>query len=929
MVGKTISHYDILEKLGDGGMGVVYKARDTHLDRFIAIKVLLPERVADPDRKRRFVQEAKTASALNHPNIVHIYDIDQQDGVDYIAMEHVQGKTLDQLIPRDGMRLNEALKCAAQIADALAKANAAGIIHRDLKPGNVMVTQDERVKVLDFGLAKLTESAGIGEDASTRTVKPTTEEGKIVGTVAYMSPEQAEGKKVDARSDIFSFGSLLYEMITGRRAFQGDTRASTLAAVLRDEPKPASQITLGLSKEVERVIRRCLRKDPAHRFQHMDDLKVALEELEEESDSGKLTALEESARHRKPRFLRPALAAAALVVLTAAGVLVWQRIQAAPLTDKDVLVLADFTNNTGEAVFDDTLREALAVQLEQSPFLKILSDGQVRQDLRLMGHPTGVRITNQVAREICQREGEKAMIGGAIVSLGKNYAITLQATNCQTGETLAREQVEAGDKEHVLRAIATATSRMRAKLGESLASIQKLAVPSEPVTTTSLEAFQAYALGRRQQSLGLSLAAIPFYRRATDLDPNFAMAYNLLGVMYCNAREYARCIEYRKKAFSLVDRVSERERLAISAGFHRQAGELTKAVEQYELLARTYPRAYAPHNDLGTIYSSTGEWEKALAEYQEAARLDPRTVYPRSNQVGLYRYLGRFDEARAVAARLVAQKLDSPSTHVALLQVAYVQGDQAEAERQIQWLAGKQEEYLGIEARGWNAAVLGQYRRAIELLERGGEMARRRNLAGMVAHFQSGEAEYLALGGNCEEARDKVRAATLPDPTPSDTLERALPLAICGDATTAQKMADDTSRQYPLHMLWKAVWRPAILAAVELNRNQPERAIKLLQSACAYERAYEFVVYLRGLAYLRLRKGAEASVEFQSILDHKGANWGPYYPLSYVGLARAAELAGDIPRARKAYLDFLALWRDADPDIPILREAKQEYARLK
>lgn len=929
MVGKTISRYDILEKLGEGGMGVVYKARDTHLDRFVAIKVLPPERVADPERKRRFSQEAKTASALNHPNIVHIYDIDQQDGVDYIAMEHVQGKTLDQLIPRHGMRLNEALKCAAQIADALAKANAAGIIHRDLKPGNVMVTQDERVKVLDFGLAKLTELAGIGEDASTQTVKPTTEEGKIVGTVAYMSPEQAEGKKADARSDIFSFGSLLYEMITGRRAFQRDTRVSTLAAVLKDEPKPASQITPGLPKEVERVIRRCLRKDPAHRFQHMDDLKVALEELKEESDSGKLTAVEASARPRKPRFLRPALAAVALVVLAAAGVLVWQRIQAAPLTDKDVLVLADFTNTTGEAVFDGTLREALAVQLEQSPFLKILSDGQVRQDLRFMGHPAGERITNQVAREICQREGEKAMIGGAIVSLGKSYAITLQATNCQTGETLAREQVEAGDKEHVLRAVATATTRMRAKLGESLASIQKLAVPSEQVTTTSLEAFQAYALGRRQQDQGLSLGAIPFYRRATDLDPNFATAYNLLGVMYCNAGEYARCFEYRKKAFSLVDRVSERERLAISAGYYRQEGELNKAAEHYELLARAYPRAYAPHNDLGIIYWSTGEWEKALAEYQEAARLEPRTAYPQSNQVGLYRCLERFDEAKAVAEKLVARKLDSPTTHVALLQVAYAQGDQAEAEKQIQWLTGKQEEYLSIDTQAANAAVLGQYRRAMGLLERGGEMARRRNLAGTAARFQSAEAEGLALGGNCQEAREKARAAAFPDPAPSDTLQKGLPLAMCGDAATAQKMADDTSKQYPLHTLWKAVWRPAILAAVELNRNQPEQAIELLQSASAYERAYEFVLYLRGLAYLRLRKGAEAAAEFQSILDHNGANWGAYYPVSYVGLARAAAVAGDIPRARKAYQDFLALWKDADPDVPILREAKQEYARLR
>lgn len=926
MTGREFSHYRIIEKLGQGGMGVVYKARDTHLDRFVAIKVLPPEAVADPEGKRRFVQEAKAASALNHPNIVTVHDIDQSDGIDFIAMEYIEGQTLDALIGRKGLKLSEALKCAVQIADALAKAHAAGIIHRDLKPRNVMVTSDGRAKVLDFGLAKLTEVAAASPEEETRTAQQSTLTGMIIGTAGYMSPEQAEGRKVDARSDIFSFGSLLYEMLTGRQAFRGENRALTLAAVLRSEPQPLGPKA---PHDLEKVVERCLRKDPDRRFQTMADLKVALEDLKEESDSGKLAVPHAPSRPRSREFLGSVPWAAVALALAAIGFFLWQRLNAAPLTDKDVLVLADFTNTTGEAVFDSTLREALAVQLEQSPFLKILSDGHMREDLRFMGHPAGERITNQVAREICQREGEKAMIGGAIVSLGKSYAITLQATNCQTGETLAREQVEAGDKEHVLRAVATATTRMRAKLGESLASIQKLAVPSGQVTTTSLEAFQAYALGRRQQDLGLSLEALPFYRRATDLDPNFATAYNLLGIMYCNAGEYAPCFEYRKKAFSLVDRVSERERLAISAGYYRQAGELNKAAEQYELLARAYPRTYAPHNDLGIVYWSMGEWEKALAEYQEAARLEPRTAYPQSNQVGLYRSLDRFDEAKAVAEKLAAQKLDSPTTHVALLQVAYVQGDQAEAEKQIQWLVGKQEEYLGIEAQGWNAAVLGQYRRAMEILDRGGEMARRRNLAGTAARFQLGEAESLALGGNCEEARRKARAATFPDPTPRDTLQKALPLAICGDAATAQKMADDTSKRYPLHTLWKAVWRPAILAAVELSRNQPEQAIELLQPASAYERAYEFVVYLRGLAYLRLRKGAEAAAEFQRILDHKGANWGPYYPLSYVGLARAAALAGDIPRARKAYQDFLALWKDADPNIPILKKAKQEYTKLR
>ncbi len=923
MTGRTIAHYEILDKLGEGGMGVVYKARDTHLDRFAAIKILPPEKVADPERKRRFVQEAKTASALSHPNIVHVYDIDREDGVDYIAMEHIQGRTLDQLIGRKGLKLSEALRYGVQIADALSRAHAAGIVHRDLKPGNIMVDEHGLVKVLDFGLAKLTEPA-FGEGESTRTLKPATEEGTILGTVAYMSPEQAEGKSLDARSDIFSFGALLYEMITGRKAFQKESKTSTLAAILVQEP---AALSAEVPHDLEKVIRRCLRKDPAHRLQTMADLKVALEELKEESESGKLPAVKAPAAAVNRR-LWPVLAVVGFLALAAGGFLAWRRTRAAPLTDKDVLVLADFTNTTGDPVFDGTLREALAVQLEQSPFLKVLGGEQVRQDLRLMGRAPGERITTQLAREICQREGEKALIGGSIASLGKTYAITLQATNCQTGEGLAHEQVEAQDKEHVLRALAAATTRIRARLGESLASIQKLAVPSDDVTTTSLEAFQAYALGRKQQDLGLHLEALPFYRRATELDPNFASAYNLLGVMYCNAGESAVCFEYRKKALSLVDRVSERERLAISAGYYRQTGELNKAIELYQVLARAYPRWYQAHNELGVIYWSTGEWEKALAEYQEAARLEPRTSYPQSNQISVYRALERYDEAKAVGEKLAALKLDSPLSHVSLLEVAYVQGDQAAAERQLQWLAGKQEEYRGIQAQASDASAHGQYRRAMGLLERGVEMVRGKNLAGMAARFQSVEAAGLALQGNCAAARAKARDANLPDPSPGDTLQRARPLAMCGDAATTQKLVDDISKRYPAHTLWNAVWKPSIAAMVELERDQPGKAIDLLRPAIPYERGNGIVSYLRGLAYLRLRKGTEAAAEFQKLLDHKGANWGPYYPLSYVGLARAAALAGDTARARKAYQDFLALWKDADPDLPVLNEACREYAKL-
>jgi eukaryotic-like serine/threonine-protein kinase len=937
LAGHRISHYEIVEKLGEGGMGAVYKARDTRLGRLVAIKTPPREKVEDPDRKRRFVQEAKAASALNHPNIVSVYDIDQAGGVEFIAMEYVPGKTLGEMIGRKGLSVGRALDYAAQMAGALAAAHAAGIVHRDLKPANVMVTETGVVKLLDFGVAKLTQPQEVRATAATAPVK--TEEGAIVGTSAYMSPEQAEGKPVDARSDIFSFGSVLYEMLTGRKAFQTDSKTSTLGAIIHKEPEP---LGAWVPHDLEKVITRCLRKDPGRRQQTMADLKIALEELKEESDSGKLAGVPAPSRPRNRRFLRPTLAAAGVLVLAAGGFFLWQRLQAKPLTDKDVLVLADFTNTTGDPVFDGTLREALAVQLEQSPFLKIMGDEQVRQDLRFMGRSAGERITNQAAREICQREGEKAMIGGSIASLGKTYAIALQATNCQTGESMAREQVEAEDKEHVLRALATATTGMRAKLGESLASIEKLAVPNQQVTTTSLEAFQAYALGRAQATLGLSLAAIPFFQRATELDPNFATAYTDLGDRYNTVGEMGRGVEYLKKAFALVDRVSERERLAISAFYYfRAIGELNKAAEALQLWTRTYPREAEPRNMVGLLYASTGDWERALPEYQESTRLGG-AHYSGSytNQVAAYCYLGRSDEAKAVAEKTFSQKLDFMNMHFPLLRLAYVQGNRSEAEKQIQSMTGRPEEYQSLLIQAADAAVLGQVRREQELLRRGGEIARRQNLTETAARYQAHDALTEALVRNCEAARAKAGAATYPDPDPVGAFAIALPLALCGDAAAAQKTADDTSKRYSVHTLWNAVYLPSIRAALELNRNQPEKAIELLKSAVPYERAYTDAVYLRGLAYLRARKGTEAAAEFQKILDHKSATWGPYcpifhrgwgpyFPLSYVGLARAAALAGDAPRARKAYQDFLALWKDADPDLPILMEAKQEYAKLK
>ena len=615
-------------------------------------------------------------------------------------------------------------------------------------------------------------------------------------------------------------------------------------------------------------------------------------------------------------------AAAAILGLSAAAYFYFHR--APKLTDKDTIVLADFVNNTGDPVFDGTLRQGLAVQLEQSPFLKIMDDGQAQRVLRLMSLPPGARITNQVAHEICVREGAAATIDGTIASLGKSYVITLQAIACQDGATLAREQIQAVDKEHVLNAVGSAATAMRGKLGEPHNSIQKLNRPLEQATTPSLEALQNYTAGFSEMSQGHFLAAVPLFERATAIDPNFAMAYYFLGVAFDQAGDMARTREYAKQAFRLIDRVSEYERAKITAFYYSATGELDQAIDAYQLGIRNYPRYWGFHNNLSTIYIDLGRYEEGLKEGLEAARLEPNVEPPYRRQLDAYICLDRLPEARQLAGKLRAQGLGGARIHQRFLEIAYIEEDQAAISKEIQWFAGKPEEYLSFGLQAANRNVHGQRRESHKLYQRAAETALRRRLGNAASEFEEADARADAFSGNCQSARRLGRPA--------------LALAMCGDAAQAEKLAAETSKLFPNGTIWNAVQLPEIRAAIALHRDQPAKSVELLASASPYERAHLEAVYLRGLAYLRLNKGAEAAAEFRKIVDHKGANWasawrypywGQFYSLSYLGIARGSALAGDTAKAKKAFQDFFELWKDADPDLPILQQAKAEYAELR
>jgi serine/threonine protein kinase/tetratricopeptide (TPR) repeat protein len=975
-----LGRYEIRSKIGKGGMGEVYLAQDTtELERTVAIKVLPAEVASDPKRMQRFIQEARTVSALNHPNILTIHEFGQEGATRFIATEHVDGVTLrDYLTPsqRDSNslstrwpKLHDVLEIGAQIAAALDAAHEASVVHRDIKPENVMVRRrDAIVKVLDFGLAKTTEKFDSGQiDSQAGTRVRNTEPGAVLGTVGYMSPEQSAGSApVDHRTDIWSLGVVLYEMIAGRVPFGGKDKYRQIIAIQETEPPPLSRYAEGVPDRLEEIVAKALAKDPNQRYQTAKDLLIDLRNLSRKLDvdaeinrtvppeflAGRTSSLGQSAlatasgsalvsaqastanassaQYIVSGIKRYKLAGAVtLAILTVATVAFFVfRNRAPALTEKDTILLADFDNKTGDAVFDGTLKQALAVHLRQSPFWNIFADGRVRETLPLMNRSPDERVTPVIGREICQRQGLKAMLTGSIASLGRNYVISLEAVNAQTGEVLASEQSEAEGKEQVLRSLGEAATRLREKLGESLSSIQKFSL--EQVTTSSLEALKAYSLGVEQNLKAKFFESISSLKHAIELDPNFASAYSMLAANYTSTNQPGLAAEAARKAFELRERVSEREKLLIADQYYsKETGELNKAIEALEVCTQTYPRDFDARHNLGYRYSLIGQHEKAIEEYREALRLNPSLGITRTNLSLSLMRLNRFEEAKAMGEQVIAQKFDSVSIHRYLYHLAFIRGDTAAMQQQVDWANGRPGEYDHLNWQAGAAVFAGQWQKAHELSNRAAELAQQRNLQEEAGNSVSSNAEWAAVLGQCQQSSvDLARAAALPR-TPLSVFRAGVSLALCGEVAQAQN--DEAVKRYPKNTLVNEVYLPLIRAAIDLQRGNRAQAIQMLQAISHYEVvSFYYQNYLRGQAYLGERKGAEAAREFQTILDHRGwSPLSPLHPLAHLGLARAAMLQGDPAKARKSYQDFLALWKDADADLPVLIEAKKEYEMLK